>query len=532
MLKPKPLIPGSSATYAAPRYTLAQPHDAHTAAKKNKDKISGRYDEAMGYSTPGRDGINAGPDQGEVYDDTAMLATPEFASRIQQGVLPNFSRWCSFVAGLLVPEDERPELAESLQQIDSYLYEMIGSSNFTVEVTEAILDVALGTGAIRIDEHAGSNPFNTRAVPLRGLDFGIGPDGRPDPICETRKVSIHHIPVLWPGARLPAGFSTQDPAAEVDVVEIWQRDWSEPEEWRWRRTVFLPGTNNAAIHTEWVEGEGGNPYIVFRWMKVSGEAWGRGPLFMCLPSMRKCNFAERALLDHTDIALAGIWTMEDDGVVNTDTVRLEPGTLVPRAAGSAPLQNVAPGANFDIAAFMLENSRLSIRKALFTEQLGSTKGTPMSATEVTQRMTELARAIGSPFARLIIELAMPAIARFVRILKDRKLIKMPVVDGKQIKLISTSPLAMAQNFEDIDRIERFLASMAALYGQPALNIVSDISETSHKMAELYHVPARIVRPKEQQRAMIDQVAQSVAQGAAGGQANGEAGPASQPGPGA
>jgi hypothetical protein len=299
--------------------------------------------------------------------------------------------------------------------------------------------------------------------------------------------------------------------------------------------VLIPAKDNRVIFEDWHSGEGCCPVIVFRWSKAAGEGWGRGPLFNCLPSMRKCNFAERALLDHTDMALGGIWSMEDDGVINVDTVTLDPGTIIPRAAGSAPLANVAPAGNFDMAQYMLEQSRMNIRKALFTEQLGNPNKTPMTATEVTQRMAELARAIGSPFCRLIVEAMFPAIARFVRILKDRNLIAMPQVDGKEVALLPTSPLAMAQNFDDIERMERYLASLGALFGQQAMPIMVKMEEVSHLQAGKYQVDTRVLRSKDEMRKIIGQIAASVGQQAQDGQAaagNGQARPDSGVGPGA
>lgn len=509
-------------TLAPGRFKLPEPHAQLPLAQRQKDKVSGRYDEAISYSMPGKDGISRGPDDGEIYDDTAVLAAPEFASRIQQGVIPNFSRWASFVAGIMIEDEEQlTELEAALQKVDEYLFHLINSSSFMVEANECFMDIGIGTACINIRESSGTNPFNCRSVPLRGLNFLNGPDGLPDPIWESRVTYPHLLKVLYPEAHLPEGFATYDPNCELEVVECWQRDWSQPTEMVWRQSVYLPALQNVVILEEWHEDEGACEYIVFRWSKSSGEAWGRGPLFNCLPSMRKVNYAERALLDHTDLSLGGIWTVEDDGVFNVDTVRLEPGTLVPRAPGSQPLQNVAPAGNFEIAQFTLTEARETIKRALFTEQLGNPNKTPMSATEVTQRMTELARAIGSPFARLILEFAMPSVVRFTRICKDRKLIRMPTVNGKQIKLMCTSPLAQAQRFEDIDAIDRYLAMLGARLGTDMLNIVVDGSATADELADKFQVPKRINRSKAEQEQIIKAISGAVSgQGSANEEAMG------------
>lgn len=526
MIKKRPLLPKTETTYSG-GWVMPAPHAGLEPAKKLRDKLAGRYDEATGFSYPGRDGINAGPDAGEIYDDTAVTAAPEFGSRMRQGVMPNFSEWASFIAGILVGDsDKKDELEKALQPVNRYLFEMINSSNFTVEADECFLDLGLGTMCIRIDEGAYDNPFNARAIPLRSLLFCIGPDGRPDPIYETRKLAINSLKVHWPDAVLPPElFTRSDPYGEIEVVEAWHRDWSDPAALRYRRTVFLPDLDNRVILTEWHDGIGCCPMIAARWSKASGEGWGRGPLFNVLPSLRKVNFAERALLDHTDIALAGIWTMEDDGVVNTATVRLEPGTLIPVAMGSAGLKNVAPGANFDIAQFVLEEARSAIRKALYTEQLGNPNKTPMSATEVEQRMAELARAVGSPFARLIIEFVMPVIMRCVWILLKRGLIKLPKVDGKQVKLIPTSPLAQGQRMERVDNLAKYGGILGQILGPQALNIVIDGTEFAAELAENMRIPPKVNRPPATQKQILAAIAQSQQQ-PQGAPSDGQAGPGS------
>lgn len=533
MFGPTSLIPADATPPVADPLAPCLPHLGMQTAKILKDKLALRYDEAISFSMPGRDGLNQGPDQAAVYDDTAMLCAPEFASRIQQGVMPNFSRWGSFVAGIMIEdEDDLLAMRAQLEKIDRYLFEMINTSSFSVEANECFLDLGLGTGAMRIDEAAGKNPFGCRSVPLRGLLFCIGPDGLPDPIWETRKMTRASIAVNYPGASMPPMTHIENGTYEFDVVECWQRDWREPAADKFRMSVFMPTLNNAVILQEDHEGEGCCPYIVFRWSKASGEGWGRGPLFNCLPSMRKVNFVERAALDHMDMQIAGIWTIEDDGVVNVDTVRLAPGTMIPKAPGSDGLKNELPASNMDFVQYKLEESRTTIKRALYTEQLGNPNKTPMSATEVSQRMAELARAIGAPFVRIVLEFLMPAIVRFIRILKDRKLITMPQIDGKEIKLISTSPLAQAQRFDDIDAIDKFLGTMGARLGMEMVNVVVDGSAVGTELGTLYGVPAKLIRPPAQQKQIMQAMSQMAAasQGAPGGGQAGDpsAGAAEQP----
>lgn len=521
MLNRKSLLERTEVAYKG-GWSMPAPHTGYPHALKLRDKVASRYDEASGFALPGRDGITKGPDQSEIYDDTAVIAVPEFASRVQQGVIPNFSEWAGYVAGILISGEEKDELTRALEPVNGFLFEMLNASNFAVEANESFIDLALGTMALRLDEGTLDNPFNARAVPLRSLVFCVGPDGLPDPVYETRKVPLNTVQVHYPQAKLPDDlFAGEDPYGEVTLVEAWHRDWSRPTEHHYRQSVFVPDRDNRSIMEEWHHGAGSKPIVVSRWGKASGEGWGRGPLFNLLPSLRKVNFAERALLDHTDIALAGIWTLEDDGVVNTETVRLEPGTLVPVALGSQGLKNVAPGADFNIANFVLNEARENIRKALYTEQLGNPNKTPMSATEVEQRMAELARAIGAPFGRLILEFVMPVVVRCTYILRRRGMIKLPKVDGKEIKLIPTSPLAQAQRFEDVGNLQRFGQTLQGILGPEGTNIAIDQPEFAIELAEKLQIPKRIVRPKAKQeqimQALTNMAAQQQGAGGGGGQ---------------
>lgn len=530
----KSLLPSPSAQRSAGAFALPEPHDVHEMAKRLKSKIATRYDEAISFAMPGRDGLNQGPDESQIWDDTAVIATPEFASRLQQGIIPNFSNWASYIAGFLIDDpDELDAVQKQLQIVDQYLFELINSSNFQVEAHEGFIDLSLGTACMKIRASSAVNPFLCQIVPLRGLEFGIGPDGAPDPIYETRKIHLNHLRVYWPEAKLPESVLLDPTCQELTVIECWQRDWSEPTEIHYRQRVYLPEHKNAVIYEEHHKGDGCCEYIVFRWSKASGEGWGRGPLFNILPSLRKVNFAERALMDHVDMQLGGVWSAEDDGIFNVDTVRLEPGTLLPRAPGSQPLQNVVPQGDFRMAEFALNEARINIKTALYTDQLGNPNKTPMSAAEVNQRMAELARAIGSPFGRIILEFAIPAVVRFTRICKDRGLITMPQINGKDIKLICTSPLAQAQRFEDIDNIDRFLATVGGRLGVEMLNLVVDGSQAARELGERFRVPAAMLRPPAEQKKLIEAIQASqqgqMPDGGAAGSASGAGGEAPSPG---
>ena len=93
-----------------------------------------------------------------------------------------------------------------------------------------------------------------------------------------------------------------------------------------------------------------NPFVAFRWLKLPNETYGRGPVAKALPDIRTANKVVELILKNASIAATGIWQAEDDGVLNPATIRLVPGAIIPKAAGSAgltPLAAVLPGAGGD-----------------------------------------------------------------------------------------------------------------------------------------------------------------------------------------
>ena len=89
-----------------------------------------------------------------------------------------------------------------------------------------------------------------------------------------------------------------------------------------------------------MSGVGSNPFICFRWSKCAGEVYGRGPLINALSSIKTTNLTIQLILENAQMSISGIYQMEDDGVINPDTINLVPGTIIPKAMGSAGLQPI------------------------------------------------------------------------------------------------------------------------------------------------------------------------------------------------
>ena len=127
----------------------------------------------------------------------------------------------------------------------------------------------------------------------------------------------------------------------------------------------------------------------------------------------------------------------------------------------------------------------------------------MTATEIAERMADLSRQIGAAFGRLQAELVNPVFQRVIYILKKQGRIKIPVVNGREIKIRSSSPLAQAQHQQDVATIDRFLGMMQMRVGPELLNILVKQDEVAKFIAGKLGVPEELIRSEEemQQAAM-------------------------------
>jgi hypothetical protein len=481
-------------------------------AKTIKDLWLPKFEECYEYSMPQRESLYA-QTQGQVrtdkiFDETAVVGVQEFASRLQSGLVPNYARWAELIAGSEIPSDQKQEVDKALEEVTNYIFEIIQNSNFAQEANEAFLDLAVGTGCLQITEGDAVNPILFTAVPLGQLYLDIGPDDRIDHIFRERSLRASNIKVAYPKAKIPAELQRKLDSGKdehINLVDCTYRLYGSLDE-EHQRVVFDPKTKDI-FFKEKFSGVGSGQYVAFRWSKVAGEVYGRGPLMNAMPAIKTCNLTVQMVLENAQMAISGFYTMEDDGVINPDTVQILPGTIVPIAPGSSGLRPVAPAGDFNISQLILSDMRMNIRKALYNDMLGNPDKTPMSATEVAQRMADLSRQIGASFGRLQAEFVNPVLRRVVYILKKQGRINLPTVNGREVKVRSTSPLAQAQAQQDIVVFDRFVELVQGRFGPQLVNLLVKSEDAAKYLADKFGVPERLLRSDKERADLVAQLTQ-------------------------
>ena len=447
----------------------------------------------------------------KIFDETAVVGVQEFASRLQTGLVPNFARWADLVSGSEVPPEQRDAIDNELDEVTEYVFEALQNSNFAQEVHESFMDLAVGTGVLAVDEGDSINPVIFTAIPLPHIVLATGPDDRIDHVFRERKnVPFNQLELMYPNGKFDAQVKRRMAGNDKTIVlEVVGRDYTVKNEEAYVSYAICM-TTKTVLNEKKMKGIGSNPFVCFRWSKCAGEVYGRGPLLNALSAIKTTNLTIELILENAQMQISGIYQMEDDGVINPDTIQLVPGSIIPKAMGSSGLQPINAAGRFDVAQLVLNDMRLNIKRALYNDMLGDPNKTPATATEVAERMADLSRRIGSAFGRLQAELVQPVIQRVIYILKKQGRIEVPTVNGREVKIKSVSPLAQAQANQDISTIARFLELIGGVFGPEMLQMLIDSEQTAVHLAKKFGVPESLIRDEEQ-RKQIAAIAQQMAQ---------------------
>ncbi|HYD97767.1 MAG TPA: portal protein [Alphaproteobacteria bacterium] len=466
--------------------------DRHARARARRAGWEPLWQECYDYALPLRDGAAApaGAKRGDrLFDGTAPDAVDQLAASLLAQLAPPWSRWFGFQPGPDLPAAAQDGVAAALEAAAETVQAHFDRSNLAVELHQAFLDLATAGTACLLFEEAppgGLSAFRFQALPLADLALEEGPDGRLSTAWRRHEMTLAELRARWPTAELPAALlrdGAKDPALRWPVVESVQAD--DAAHGHYAVLDADPPLLLAAGRFAT------SPFIAFRWLKAPGEGYGRSPVMKALPDIKTANKVVELVLKNASIAVTGIWQADDDGVLNPAAIRLQPGTIIPKAVGSAGLTPLQPPGRFDVSQVVLDDLRSRIRRALLADRLAPLEAPRMTATEVLERSAEMARLLGATYGRLQAELLTPLVLRGLAILRRRGEVPDFPLDGRSVALVHRSPLAQAQAQRDATAVLRWLESAAAL-GPEALAAI-DAAAAARWLGRAFGVPPELLR---------------------------------------
>lgn len=437
-----------------------------------------------------------------IYDETAVVGLPKFASRLQLGFFPPNGRAFTLAPGPEFPKDRiNKALMTELDRITDLLHEGLRNSNFNAEVHEGFQDLGLGTMNLLVEEGRFTGDLHFTSVPPTNVALLAGNlDSVSGWFRWNDEMDITEIKQRYPDAKYNEKMAREqkrDPQRKTKIIEATIYD--EKDRFKDEYTYYLISeTDNHILKKATLKGRGSVPWITTRWSKSGFEVWGRGPVLQAMPAIKTLNLTVQLILENAEMAIAGSYVYDDDGVFNPDNITIQPGTFIPRSPGSSIETLQSPG-RFDVAQLVLDDMRRNVRKAFFIDELDTRPNarTPLSATEVSERLADVARDMGAVAGRMQKEFLQPLVERVVKIYTDQGLLDIPKVDGREIRIVPVSPLLRAQDQQDVADFVRFQQTVAGTFGPEITPALYNQEQVIRYLAKKFGIQEELLADAQQ-----------------------------------
>lgn len=486
------------------------------SAKSSYNAWRSIHQEAMDYATPQRETFTQNAEGQRknrfVFDSTAVEGAEQFSSRIQGSLVPSWQPWASLVAGEEVPKEDEQGVNKLLEKATKTLFTNLNHSNFDTEISPALKDLSIGTGAILIEEAplSANSAFRFTNIPLAELYLE-----KSGGVWRFHKMAAGKIKDTWPEADLPRELEEvikKDKNTEVDICNSMIKTSDEDKPFAqvvmYKKSVIFSQTFKT------------NRLITFRWSVTPGETYGRGPAINKLPDIRTANKIVELILGNAAIQMAGVYTGRDDGLFNPHTVRVAPGSIIPVGSNdnaNPTLRALTPSGNLGIADGLLEMMQNNIRKAFFSDPLGEITDPVRSATENIIRNQEFLKQSGASIGRLKTELIEPMIAAMVDILKGLGQFPEININGKEATIKQVSPLAQSENIEQFQNTQLWFSTLAQFLPQEVIAAKVKVEDLPAQFQKQLGVDAALIRSESETKLLAKQVRSAAEQQIQGGQ---------------
>jgi hypothetical protein len=452
-----------------------------------------------------------------LLDSTASDGCRVMASALVSGATPSNSRWF----GLHV---EKTDFAGKawLDDVAEALWRVIHNSNYDSVAFEGMLDLVIGGKFILfIEEDKERDSLNFELWPVAQCYSAASKvGGKIDTVYRRHGMSAEQAVNRYGIEKVSEAIAKAYYDSPDQVFEFIQAVYPRR---MYMRGAKLPknlpiASCHVEVATKKIVLESGfheMPLVVPRWMLIPGSHEAVGPMFEALPDVKTLNKLIEFVMTNADLAIAGMWIAEDDGVLNPRTIRIGPRKVV--AANSVDsMKPLTPGSKFDVAVMEIERLQSAIRKVLMADQLTPQDGPAMTATEVHVRVEMIRQILGPVYGRLQAEFLQPLVERCLGIGFRAGWFTAPPdsLQGEEMSVRYISPLARSQKAVDVaamDRFEYSLANTAAATGREDLLDIYDLEGAQRLRAENLGVPLKLIKSEDQVDA--DRAARAEAQAA-------------------
>lgn len=423
-----------------------------------------------------------------IFDPVGMQSLEDGASQIAEALHPWDQVWARWVPRMDVPVEQRTAIEKAGETFTDMCASMIARSNFDGAAVAAHKDFLLGTGFLVVDRDPwdmGRVHFTAAPAYLWAIEADTS--GRIQAMFYKMVIRArdaeHTLPMgQWSPETIRLAQEQPDTDVEVEMAIYRQHDKGN-----WRTCYYEKATK----HEVWAKVSRTSPVIVYRAGLVAGRAWGVGPGIKALPDVKVLNKVVELVLRNAAIAVTGIWQADDDGVLNPNTVRLVPGTIITKAMGSDGLQPLASPGDFNVAELILNDLRVNVRRAFYVTRVEERE---MTAEEYSGRLRQQMREQRGVYGQLK-EFVEQLYLRLMDLAVEMGMTT-PSAFEQMAQIELTGPLALDARGAAVDRLKQMKADLDFLFSPEIALAAFKPEVTIPWVGEQRHANSDAVRTKE------------------------------------
>jgi hypothetical protein len=484
----------------------------HKRAKSRRENWDDTWNYVAEYIMPRRDSVYTHPNvvKGEKkhrkkYDSSAEHYLELLASALGSMLTNPATLWFGLTTGNR-DIDKIHDVRIYLQRFVSRIHQILNNTNFQTEVHPFYLDLgSLGTGVLRVlDDRDDIVRFGAR--PIFQYFIEENEKGEVDKISCEELMTVRQIfqkfgEDIFDGAEFFEFKKDLDKELTVVYIVLPNKD-AKFYKLKPGGKAFLSYyvlKDKPLIMKE--EGFNEFPYIISRWVKLSGEAYGRSPSMKELDDVMMTAAMMKDTIRAAQKATDPMMFIPDDGIFGP--IDFTPGGITTYRAGMDPNREIVQfqtGSRPDIGLDMIRDVRDRIKQGFFIDQLQLRDGPQMTATEADIRHDQQLRLLAPMLGRLHHEFLKPLIGRVISIMKRRGEIPKPV--PKELRDINlevhfSSQIAKAQRIAEVGNFIRFLEiAQPIVEVYPEAKDVINPDETLRIIADGYGVPAEVINDEK------------------------------------
>lgn len=505
-----------------------EPKDVISRLDKEKAKrqvLDSHLQEVSDYCMPRKNDINRVQPQGNKREATLFDSTAERSCELLGGTLAGMftnptTKFIEFTTG-----DERLDeddvVRGYLDDCASKVHTVLNQSNFQTEVHEYDLDLCwAGTAGMSIEEDNDTVVrFATRHI--SGYWIVENNKGMIDTVFRSWKWSLRNIVREYGVDALNPSLKKcfkENPDKEFNLVHLIEpNDPGMIKKYKQGPKGYPIASCHILVEEQLNLKEGGfreMPFIASRWYKASNEIYGRSPGMKVLADVKMINEMMKTTLKGAQKTVDPPLQAPDDGFILP--LKTHPSGLNYYRAGSSDrIEAFGNDCRIDWGIQMLDLIHKAIREGFYVDQLQFTQGgTPMTATEVMQRVEQMLRFMGPMLGRQEVETLTPTMRRVFAIMSRKKMFMNPPekLRGKGIAVRYSSDIAKVHRVAEGNNIIRAVQAVGPIAAaDPTVVDNFDGDKIARHVVRNYGLPQSFLRDETERDALRQKKARDAEQ---------------------